>query len=72
KKCVLKNNAKVYPSKTIKEWLKQISEENILKQFKNTLWFIIKSNQKTMGFCQFSLKEKILYQINIHPVSIKI
>ncbi|MFH1900609.1 MAG: hypothetical protein ABIJ83_05065, partial [Patescibacteria group bacterium] len=41
KKCVLKNNAKVYPSKTIKEWLKQISEENILKQFKNTLWFII-------------------------------
>ena len=67
KKCVSQTNTKIYPLKTIKEWLKQISVKNILDQFKNTQWFVIKINNKIIGFCQLSLKEKSLYQINIDP-----
>lgn len=67
KKCVLKTNGQFYPQKTINEWIKQISVKNILNQFKNTEWFIMKINDKIVGFCQFSLEEKSLYQINIDP-----
>ncbi|MBU1159940.1 GNAT family N-acetyltransferase, partial [Patescibacteria group bacterium] len=67
KRCVLKTNAKVYAQKTIQEWLGQISVKNILWQFKNTKWFVIKINNKIVGFCQLSLREKSLYQINIDP-----
>lgn len=67
KKCVSETNSKIYSRKIIREWLEQISVKNILGQFQNTQWFIIKVNNKTIGFCQISLKEKSLYQINIDP-----
>jgi len=67
KDCIHKTNAKFYDAKIIKEWFKQISQKNVLEQFQNTSWYVIKFSNKIIGFCQFSLKEKILYQINISP-----
>jgi len=67
KKCVLKTNVKFYPIKIIKEWLKKISQKNILSQLKNTSWYVLVFKNKMAGFCQFSLDKKELYQINIDP-----
>ena len=67
RKCVLYTNAKFYPKKSIKKWLNQISEKNTINQFKNSSWFVLKINNRIIGFCQFSLKNKTLYQINIYP-----
>ncbi len=68
KKCVLETNANFYSVKAISEWLGQISKENVKNQFNSTSWYILVSGNKTVGFCQFSLDEKELYQINIDPV----
>ena len=67
KNCVLKTNVQFYPSSIIKEWIKQIAVKNIKNQLKNSYWFVLKLKNKIIGFCQFSLKEKTLYQINISP-----
>ena len=67
KNCVLKTNSRFYPKDVIKEWIKQISAKNTKEQFKNSQWFVIKIKNKIIGFCQFSIREKTLYQINILP-----
>ncbi len=67
KKCVLEKNAKFYSKAVIREWINQISEKAVKNQFKNSLWYILKIGNKTIGFTQFSFKEKVLYQINIEP-----
>jgi len=67
KNCVLKTNARIYPSDVIKGWIKQITVKNTKDQFKNSQWFVIKIKSQIIGFCQISLKEKTLYQINILP-----
>lgn len=67
RKCVLNTNVKFYPKKSIKKWSGQISKKNIMSQFKNSSWFVLKINNKIIGFCQFSLKNNTLYQINIDP-----
>lgn len=67
KSCVLETNAKFYSKNIINEWLDQISEKSVREQFKNSSWYILKINSKIIGFTQFSIKDKILYQINISP-----
>lgn len=67
KNCVLKTNAQFYPKDVIKEWIKPITVKNTKEQFKNSQWFVIQARSKIVGFCQFSIKEKALYQINISP-----
>ncbi|MBD3282481.1 MAG: GNAT family N-acetyltransferase, partial [Candidatus Portnoybacteria bacterium] len=67
KSCVLETNARFYSKDIINEWLDQISEKSTREQFKNSSWYILKINSKIIGFTQFSIKDKILYQINISP-----
>lgn len=53
----------------IKEWLSQISFENVSDQLSiiDTPSYLIEINKKIVGFCQFSTADKCLYQINIDP-----
>jgi len=66
KKCVLETNAKLYSSSAIKEWVNQISAENVKEQFKNSSWYVLSVKNRIMGFTQFSLDDGELYQININ------
>lgn len=67
RKCVLETNAKFYHKNTIKEWAGQISNESVKNQFKNSSWYILKIDNRIIGFAQFSIKDRVLYQINIDP-----
>lgn len=67
KKCVLRTNAKFYSKNIIKEWINQISEKSTRNQFKNSSWYVLKISNRIIGFAQFSIKDKTLYQINIDP-----
>lgn len=67
KRCVLKTNSTVYSRKLISFWLQQISEKNVLSQFKNTSWIVIKESNKVIGFAQYGLGTQTLYQIQIDP-----
>lgn len=71
RKIVLQENGKYYSPEIIREWLSQISPENISQQLsiKDTPWYLIEDDEKIVGFSQFSLEDKTLYQINIDPDS---
>ncbi|OGC57627.1 hypothetical protein A3H26_02845 [candidate division WWE3 bacterium RIFCSPLOWO2_12_FULL_36_10] len=68
KECVSNTNSTDYTVDSIKEWLHQISEKNVLDQFETTLWYLIKTRNDIIGFCQYSIENKELYQIQISPV----
>jgi ribosomal protein S18 acetylase RimI-like enzyme len=68
KSCVLETNSKIYPKEVITEWLEQITDKNVIEQFTNTDWYVIKLNNQIIGFSQISFPEKELYQINIPPL----
>ena len=65
KQCVLENNSGYYNTKQIKEWLSTISYKNIKNQLDNTSWIIIEENTCILGFAQYSLEEKEIFQIQI-------
>lgn len=67
KECVSQTNAKAYLGTVIKEWLKQISEQNVLDQLGTTTWLILAKESKIIGFSQYDLKKEELYQIQILP-----
>lgn len=67
KDCVIKINSKFYPNKVIKEWLDQVSIENVQKQFKNSSWITAKLKGALVGFAQYSLDCAEIYQINVSP-----
>lgn len=67
KNCVLKINSKLYPPQVIKEWVGSISEESVLKQFKNTEWIVCEVESEIVGFVQYSLTDKTLFQIQVEP-----
>jgi putative acetyltransferase len=67
KKIVTKTNGLYYNRDVIKEWLAQITSENVAQQLrvKSTLWYVLEANNKIIGFCQFSLTKEVIYQLNI-------
>jgi ribosomal protein S18 acetylase RimI-like enzyme len=67
KKCISETNAKFYDKKTIKNWLNLVNKENVLYQFEDSIWIIIKEDNYTVGFAQYDLKDNELYQIQIDP-----
>ncbi|MBP7785715.1 GNAT family N-acetyltransferase [Patescibacteria group bacterium] len=67
KKCIVETNADIYDPKVIESWLGQINEKNVLSQFDNTSWIIIKKSNKIIGFAQYDLEDQNLYQIQIDP-----
>jgi ribosomal-protein-alanine N-acetyltransferase len=62
-------NAKMYPDTVIKEWLKDITIENVKSQLKieTTAWYIMELEGIPIGFCQFPLDKNEIYQLNIKP-----
>ena len=69
RKVVAQENGKYYSEEIIKEWLSQISPESVFQQLliKDTPWYLIEVDKNLVGFCQFSIDDKCLYQINIDP-----
>lgn len=67
--CVVEINSKFYPSVVIAEWLKDISQENVLSQFKKSSWIVAKTREgQTIGFGQCSLGTAEIFQINVLPL----
>jgi putative acetyltransferase len=69
RKVVTKTNVKCYSKAIIKEWLSQITPEGVKYQLKDktTPWYLLELNSKIIGFCQFSIVEKTIFQLNIDP-----
>lgn len=67
KACVSKTNAKSYSKSVIKEWLTQISEQNVLYQMNKTIWLVLIKDDNTIGFCQYDIEGGELYQMQILP-----
>lgn len=67
KSCILKTNSKIYPPEIIKEWLSTLSLKNIKEQLKNSSWIVIEEKNEVLAFAQYSLKEKVIYQIQVKP-----
>jgi len=67
KKCISITNSQFYEQEQINEWLSTIKIENIEEQLDSTTWIIIKNNKKILGFAQYCLKDKEIYQIQIDP-----
>ncbi|MFA5633836.1 MAG: GNAT family N-acetyltransferase [Candidatus Dojkabacteria bacterium] len=67
KKCISKTNSQFYKQEQVNEWLFTIKIENIQDQLDSTTWIVIKNNNKIIGFAQYCLEDKELYQIQIDP-----
>lgn len=67
RKCVSGTNSKSYPVENIREWLEQINAENVECQLKKSLWYLLKKGKTIIGFCQFNIKDKVLYQMQVDP-----
>ena len=65
KECISKTNSQFYEQEQINEWLSTIKIENIQDQLESTTWVVIKNNNKILGFAQYSLEDKEIYQIQI-------
>ena len=57
----------MYGPEIISSWVNNINENNVLSQWENSTWLVIKENNKVVGFAQYSLKEKELFQIQVDP-----
>jgi len=67
KECIATVNSKYYNKKQIEEWLSVISVKNIQDQLYNTTWIVMKKDNQIVGFAQYSLEDKELYQIQVLP-----
>lgn len=68
KQCVLKSNSPWYKADVIADWLSQISAKNVLDQLtRSSKWIILEEKKEIVGFAQYSLLEKEIFQIQILP-----
>ena len=67
KKIVSEVNSAFYSPEVIKEWLNKISEGNVNHQFQNSVWIVAEIDSKIIGFGQYSVKDRQIYQINVDP-----
>lgn len=65
KDAVLETNAKHYPQDVVKEWIKQISYNSVLKSLSSSKYILLEVDKNIVGFAQYSLESCELYQINI-------
>ena len=66
KQCILETNSLYYETNVIKEWLSTITIENIKEQLDKSTW-IVYIRDNILGFAQYSLKDKSIFQIQVHP-----
>lgn len=67
KQCVLESNSQSYENNQLKEWLETININNVKQQLINTRWITIQSDNAIIGFAQYSIEDKELYQIQVLP-----
>ncbi len=67
KKVVNEVNSKFYSPEQIKEWIGNISEENVRRQFQNSDWIVAEVDGKIVGFGQYSVSDGEINQINVDP-----
>ena len=67
KRCISLCNSKRYNKAQIEEWLSTINSQNIKDQLGDTVWLILEEDKVVVGFAQYSLEDKELYQIQIDP-----
>jgi putative acetyltransferase len=69
KEVVNTTNSTLYPELVIKEWTDDINIDNVTSQLKvkTTSWYLMELNNETIGFCQFPIARKEIYQLNIKP-----
>lgn len=65
--CVCKTNSLSYPADVIDEWLSQITAKSVQNQLNNFDWYVVRDGVVVVGFCQYSLEDGELYQIQIDP-----
>ena len=68
KECISKTNSQFYNQEQINEWISTIKLENIQNQLDSTTWIIVKNNHEIVGFAQYCLEDKEVYQIQIDPI----
>ncbi len=67
KAAVAEINSRVYPQDVIKEWLAEISKENVKNQFSKSTWVVAEIEGELVGFGQYSIGEGEVYQIDVLP-----
>ena len=67
KECIATVNSKYYNKKQIEEWLSVTIVKNIQDQLLNTNWIVMEKDNQVVGFAQYSLEDKGLYQIQVLP-----
>jgi len=67
KQCISKSNSLSYPPQSINQWLSTVTLQNILDQIPISKWVYIEKENKILGFAQYSIEEKTIYQIQILP-----
>ena len=67
KRCISLCNSERYNKEQIEEWLSTINSQNIKDQLEDTVWLILEEDKTVVGFAQYSLEDKELYQIQIDP-----
>ncbi|MBU6414655.1 GNAT family N-acetyltransferase [Patescibacteria group bacterium] len=71
KKVVREVNSEFYSPEAIKEWIKDISETNVIYQLHNSDWIVAVEDDKLVGFGQYSVIDGEIYQINVEPNFLK-
>lgn len=67
RKCVSKTNSQKYSPDVIREWLGQISLNNLLNQLGTSRWCVVREGNRFVGFCQYDIAYGELYQIQVDP-----
>ena len=65
--CISQSNAPFYPPEVIEEWLGEGNIEDTKNQLKYTTWVVLERDNNIVGFAQYSLPDRELYQIQIDP-----
>jgi len=61
--CISQSNAPFYPPEVIEEWLGEVNIEDTKNQLKYTTWVVLERDNNIVGFAQYSLPDRELYQI---------
>lgn len=69
KRVVLQTNSKQYDADVITEWSNEITIGSVKNQLqsKTTSCYTLIKDHKMIGFCQFSIDQNYIYQLNIDP-----
>ncbi|MBU1120124.1 GNAT family N-acetyltransferase [Patescibacteria group bacterium] len=65
--CISQSNAPYYSPEVIEEWLEEVNTEDTINQLKYTTWVALEKENNIVGFAQYSLPDRELYQIQIDP-----